>query len=111
MNCSRSMAKLTLAMGEAIPAVGDETACPRQALAAIAEGNRLDTASDESAVNGHGLAVPLKHVECARQIPENQRTLRRKLVCLLPDGECALVIKLFVVSERQTCNQPMGIRL
>jgi hypothetical protein len=111
VNCPRSMAKLSLATGETIPAIGDEAACPRQALTAIAEGDGLDTAPDESAVMRHGLAAASKHVKCACQTPENQRTVRRKLVCLLPDGECPLVIKLLVVSERQTRKQPVGIRL
>jgi hypothetical protein len=75
-------------------------ACPRQALTAIAECNGLDTTPDKSAVNGDGLSMAVEHVECARQIPEDERTVR-----------CPLVVKLLVISKQQARKEPMGIRL
>ena len=110
-NGSPSATTLAVQTCETIPTVGDQSACPRQTLAAVVEGNGLDTPPDEPLKNDHRLAMPSKHFKSASQTPENERTSRRELARALPEDERTPVVMLLVVSKRKAREKPVIVGL
>jgi hypothetical protein len=74
--CGTSVPDCAIAFRKPIVAVRDEATSPRSAFAAGAFRNVVDSTSNEPAIDANGFVVMLEHLECTREVPEDERTPR-----------------------------------